>query len=354
MSDEIKKLQTEIETINQKLIDSSNLSPDEIKSLSRQKSKLEKLLDIKNKIVQIIKRIKENKTLLDNPDEQISNLAKEEVETDEAAKKLLEQQLASLLNPSIEDKDVIMEIRAGTGGDEAAMFAGDLFRMYSRYAENKGWETTLLSSNQLESSEGYKEIIFQIEGDGVWASLRFEMGVHRVQRTPTTETRGRVHTSTATVAVMPIAETVDIDIKPEDLRIDVFHSSGKGGQSVNTTDSAVRITHLPTGTVSSCQTERSQTQNKEKAMAVLRTRILDAQQETFATQRKKDRRKQVGTGDRSEKIRTYNFPQDRITDHRIKKNWHNIDKILSGQLDPIIKDLNEAQKDIESSNQDIA
>ena len=354
MTNEIKKIQTEIESINQKLIDSSNLSTEEIKFLSLQKSKLEKLFNVRSKLEQLIKRINDNQTLIDNPDQQISNLAKEEIEIDEKEKEMLKQQLTGLINPATEDKNVIMEIRAGTGGDEAAIFAGDLFRMYSRYAENKGWKTTLLSSNQLEGSEGYKEIIFQIEGEGVWANLIFEKGVHRVQRIPVTETRGRVHTSAATVAVMPIAESVDINIKPEDLRIDVFHSSGKGGQSVNTTDSAVRITHLPTGVVSSCQTERSQTQNKEKAMAVLRTRILDAEQEALSTQRKKDRRRQIGTGDRSEKIRTYNFPQDRITDHRIKKNWHNIDKILSGQLDPIIQSLSAAQKDMESKDQDIA
>lgn len=243
----------------------------------------------------------------------------------------------------IGNRDAIMEIRAGTGGDEAALFAAELFRMYSRYAERQGWKTVLASSNRTDIG-GFKEIIFSIEGSGAYRALKYESGVHRVQRIPETEKSGRVHTSTATVAVLPEAQEVDVTIDPKDLKIDTMTASGHGGQSVNTTYSAVRITHLPTNIVISCQDERSQQQNKLRAMQILRSRLFAAEQERLAKERGDTRRLQIGTGERSEKIRTYNFPQDRITDHRIKKNFHNLPQIMDGEIDGIIKELQGVDK----------
>ncbi len=275
-------------------------------------------------------------------DPELSLIAEEEVNT-------LTQQI-EILTAEIEDelrekdpmdtKNIIVEIRGGTGGDEAALFAADLFRMYSRYAETKGWKVNIMDSHQNDVG-GFKEIIFEIQGTNVYQNLKYESGVHRVQRVPETEKAGRVHTSAATVAVLPEAEEVDIDIKAEDLRIDVFRAGGHGGQSVNTTDSAVRITHLPTGTVVSCQDEKSQIKNKAKAMQILRSRVLAAEQERLAKERGDARKSQIGTGDRSEKIRTYNVPQDRITDHRIKESWHNIYTIMEGGLQVIIDKIRE-------------
>lgn len=238
--------------------------------------------------------------------------------------------------------DAIIEIRAGAGGDEAAIFVSDLVRMYTKFIESKKNQGLSLgahiSSNSSESG-GYKEFSFKVQGKGAFDLLQYESGVHRVQRIPETEAKGRVHTSTATVAVLPAAKDVGVVIKPEDIRVDVYHSSGHGGQSVNTADSAVRITHLPTGIVTTCQTERSQSQNKERALVTLKARLLGSAIAKQTKARADQRRAQVGTGDRSEKIRTYNFPQNRITDHRIKKSWHNLDKIMDGHLGPIIKAL---------------
>lgn len=265
-----------------------------------------------------------------------------EAELDELTEKeeTFEQQLKILLLPKDpnDDKNVIMEIRAGTGGDEAALFAGELFRMYSRYAEARGWRTELLSANYTDIG-GFKEVIFLIEGQGAFSRLKFESGVHRVQRVPETESSGRIHTSAVTVAVLPEAEEVDIDINPNDLRIDVFCSSGPGGQSVNTTQSAVRITHLPTGLVVSCQDEKSQHKNKDKAMRVLRARLMDKAQEEQHAQQATARKSMVGSGDRSERIRTYNFPQGRVTDHRIGLTLHKLDMVLQGELDEIVDAL---------------
>lgn len=245
----------------------------------------------------------------------------------------------------LDKKNIIIEVRAGTGGEESALFAADLFRMYSRFSENKGWALKLLSTNRTDLG-GYKEIIFEIIGDGAYGYLKYESGTHRVQRIPETEKSGRVHTSAATVAVFPEAEEVDFAVNPSDLKIDLFRAGGHGGQNVNKTETAIRITHLPTNTVVVCRDERSQQQNRAKAMTVLRSRLLAAHREKQANEQSKMRKKQIGTGDRSEKIRTYNFPQDRITDHRIKKSWHNINKILDGDLEPITQELKKAEEAI--------
>jgi peptide chain release factor 1 len=240
-------------------------------------------------------------------------------------------------------KAIIMEIRAGAGGEEAALFAADLFRMYSRFAEKQGWKTILIDSHPT-GLNGYREVILEIKGDDVYEKLKYEGGVHRVQRIPTTEKSGRIHTSTASVAVLPEASETEIKINPQDLRIDVLRASGPGGQYVNKRESAVRITHLPTGLTVNCQEERTQQQNKEKALKVLRARLLAKKRTKELAQRGDERREQIGTADRSEKIRTYNFPQNRITDHRINKSWHNLDKIIDGDLKPIIKAFNKIKK----------
>jgi len=299
------------------------------------------------RLEKIEKHLDENRTILkEEKDKEFTQIAQAEILKLEKEKEELENELALafLLKDPFDLKNVILEIRAGTGGDEAALFASDLFKMYSQYAQNKGWVVEILSSSSQEVG-GFKEIIFRIQGEGAYSKLKFESGVHRVQRIPKTEAKGRIHTSTATVAVLPEAEEMELEIKPEELRIDVFRASGPGGQSVNTTDSAVRITHLPTSIVVSCQDEKSQLKNREKALKILRSRLLAQQQEEEMKKRGSERKLQIGTGERAEKIRTYNFPQSRITDHRINHTTRNLERILNGELDELVEKLeNENQK----------
>ena len=285
--------------------------------------------------------IESNRSLLEDPDHEIKKLAREEIDTLKAHLSELENELKLLLLPKDpnDDKNVLLELRAGTGGNEATLFAAELFRMYTRYAEMKGWKTEILSQS-LTGVGGFKEVIVLIEGDMVYSRLKHEGGVHRVQRVPETETQGRIHTSAVTAAVLPEAEEVDVEINPDDLRIDVYRSSGHGGQHVNVTDSAVRITHLPTGLVVTCQDEKSQHKNKAKAMKVLRSRLLDLELQEQESKISQERRSMVGSGDRSEKIRTYNFPQGRVTDHRIGLTLYRLETILQGDLDMILDPLN--------------
>jgi len=273
-------------------------------------------------------------------------MANEELEALEKQAAALKEALEEELHPASPNdrKDAIIEIRAGAGGDEAALFAGDLFRLYSRFCERRGWKLGLIDSSVLGLG-GYKEIIFEVRGENAFGTLKFEAGTHRVQRVPETEKQGRVHTSTATVVVLPVAEEVDIEINPSDLRIDTFCASGPGGQCVNTTYSAIRIVHLPTGLTVSCQDQKSQHQNKEKALEVLRSRLLAKQEEERLAQESSLRKDQIGGGDRSDKIRTYNFPQDRITDHRVNISWHSINRIMDGELDDIVTALKTAEKE---------
>jgi len=286
------------------------------------------------------KRLEEAREFLDGGDEEMEELARGEIEELEPEVEKLEKKIPRMLLPKDpnDDKNVIIEIRAGTGGDEAGLFAGDLFRMYTRYAEKKGWKVEILNSSEAEVG-GFKEIIFTVSGNGAYSHFKFESGVHRVQRVPVTESGGRIHTSAATVAVLPEVEEVEIEIDPNELRIDTFRSSGPGGQSVNTTDSAVRITHEPTGLTVSCQDEKSQHKNRAKALKILRARLQDQMRQEQQEEMDEARKTQVGSGDRSERIRTYNFPQGRVTDHRINLTLHKLDDILEGHLEQIIEAL---------------
>jgi peptide chain release factor 1 len=298
---------------------------------------LEPIVNAFREMRSVREEIAANRSLLNDPDAELSKLAREEIEELEGRLDGLSDKIRLLLIPKDphDDRNTILEIRAGTGGGEAALFASDLFRMYCRYAEIKGWRTELLSSS-ITGIGGFKEVVALVEGDHVYSRLKYEGGVHRVQRVPETETQGRIHTSAVTVAVLPEAEEIDVEINPDDLRIDVYRSSGCGGQHVNTTDSAVRITHLPTGLVVTCQDEKSQHKNKAKAMKVLLSRLLDLEQAEQHSRISEERRTMVGSGDRSERIRTYNFPQGRCTDHRIGLTLYKLEGIMQGDLDQLI------------------
>ncbi len=315
--------------------------PKQLQKLAQERAGIESVVTKYRQYQATAKALEETRAMMsDGLDEEMTTLAKQEIEDLESQldRLLQEIKLALLPKDDSDKRDIIMEIRAGAGGNEAGLFAADLFRMYSRYAQSKGWAIDIIIANE-SGIGGFKEILFEIKGSGAFSRLKYERGVHRVQRVPVTESSGRIHTSTATVAVLPEADEVDVSIKPEDLRIDIFHSGGAGGQNVNKVATAVRITHLPTGIVTVCQDERSQLRNKTKAMAVLRARLLDMEQRKQEDEITRERRSQVGTGDRSEKIRTYNFPQDRVTDHRIGLTLRNLPQILEGGLDGLIDAL---------------
>jgi peptide chain release factor 1 len=349
MKQELEKIKKEYHEITNELSKTETVSDmQKFKKISKKQSALKEIVDKYEDFLKIEKSILENSEIIKNEkDEELIAMAKEENEKLLNDKNKLEEEIKTLLIPKDpkDEKDVIVEIRAGAGGDEAGLFAVDLFRMYAKFAENQKWKTIILNSNK-SSIGGFKEVVFEINGTDVYSKMKYESGVHRVQRIPKTEKQGRVHTSTVTVAILPQAEETELKIKDEEIRIDIFRSSGPGGQSVNTTDSAVRITHLPTGVTVSCQDEKSQLKNKEKALQILRSRLLALKEEEEAKKATDARRSQIGTGDRSEKIRTYNFPQDRITDHRIKKSWHEMENILEGNLDGIINSLSQAERDI--------
>ncbi|MFZ9659020.1 MAG: peptide chain release factor 1 [Arcobacteraceae bacterium] len=308
-------------------------------ALSKEQSSIAKIVTAAKEYNQIIEDIEENKMLLD--DKELAELAKEELRDLEQRKPILEEEIKILLLPKDpnDDKNIYIELRAGTGGDEAALFVSDLFRAYIRYAENQGWKTEIMSSSESESG-GFKEMVFLVKGESVYSKMKFESGIHRVQRVPETESQGRVHTSAITVAVIPEVDDIEIEIREQDLKIDVMRSSGSGGQSVNTTDSAVRITHLPSGIVVTNQDQKSQHKNKERAMKVLKARLYDMQEQERMSKEDANRKEQVGTGDRSGRIRTYNYPQGRISDHRINLTLYRLDNIMQdGLLEEIIDPL---------------
>jgi len=316
--------------------------PEKIKKASKERAELEPIVQKYQDYEKTRKEIRDSEEILNSPDseEDLKELAREELDQLREKKKKLEEELRVLLLPKDpnDEKNVLLEIRAGAGGDEASLFAQDLFRMYSRFAERKKWKLEVLSTSS-STINGFKEIIASIKGDRVYSQLKYESGVHRVQRVPETEASGRVHTSTVTVAVLPEADDVDVKLDPKDMRIEAFGASGPGGQNVNRNYTAIRVTHIPSGLVASCQDEKSQHRNKEKALKILRTRLLDSARREQKDKISKDRRSQVGTGERSEKIRTYNFPQSRVTDHRINLSVYDIEGVLNGDLDEFIENL---------------
>jgi peptide chain release factor 1 len=346
MFEQLDKIEKRHREINEKMA-SPEVATDlaMLQELAQERAAIEGTVRLYRKYQKAAKELQDVRSMPVSDDDEMSSLVRQEMEALEAKLGDLTEELKLALLPRDpnDEKDIIMEIRAGTGGNEAAFFAADLFRMYSRYAQVRGWKTDVISLSE-SGVGGFKEIIFEVRGKGAYSRLKYERGVHRVQRVPVTEASGRIHTSTATVAVLPKAEEVDIEVNPDDIKVDVFHSGGAGGQNVNKVATAIRMTHLPTGIVVVCQDERSQLQNKVKALSVLRTRLLDIERHRQEDQITSDRRSQVGTGERAEKIRTYNYPQDRITDHRINHSLHNLPRFMDGGLDELIDTLTTAEQ----------
>ncbi len=342
MWDKLEKIETHYQEIEQQIAMPEVASdPKQLQKLAQERAGIESVVTKYREYKASAKSLDETKAMLNGePDEEMKALVKQEIESLESklGHQLQELKLVLLPKDDNDEKNIIIEIRAGAGGDEAGLFAAALFRMYSRYAQSKDWDIDIISASE-SGIGGFKEIIFEVKGEGAFSRLKYERGGHRVQRVPITESSGRIHTSTATVAVLPEAKEVELSINPDDLRIDIFHSGGAGGQNVNKVATAVRITHLPTGMVVACQDERSQLRNKMKAMAVLRARLLDMERRKQEEAVSQQRRSQVGTGERAEKIRTYNFPQDRVTDHRIGLTLHNLPRFMAGELDELIDAL---------------
>ena len=354
MQNKIKQIINTYDDLTDQLSDPKIISnPPKFRDIAKQHHDLEPVVQKGREYIKLIEQIVEYRSILDGDDPDLKVIAKEEIDDLFSQQEQQENELKILLLPKDQrdSKNTIIEIRAGTGGEEAALFSADLYRMYSHYAERKGWATETLSSSPTGSG-GLKEVIFAVKGDGAFGEMKFEGGVHRVQRVPETESSGRIHTSAATVAILPEAEEIDLEINPDDIRIDTFRASGAGGQHVNKTESAVRITHIPTGLVVSCQDEKSQHKNRVAAMKVLRSRLLAKEEEKQQSERAEIRKSMVSTGDRSAKIRTYNFPQGRVTDHRIELTLYKLDSIMDGDIAELIEQLRIAEQ-MEQLQQDV-
>ena len=346
MIDKLKEIIAHFKSLEMKMADPGLINDQKLYTeMAREHRRLSPIVEKSNKFISVSNQLNDDIEILKSDDNDLKEIAKTEIEELNKELEKLEKELKILLLPHdpTDDKNTIIEIRAGTGGDEAALFASDLYRMYTRFAERNSWKCSVMESNTIGIG-GFKEIIFSVEGDGVYGLMKFESGVHRVQRVPKTETSGRVHTSAATVAVLPEAQEADIEVIDSDLKIDTYRASGAGGQHVNKTESAIRITHIPTGVVVTCQDETSQHKNKAAALKVLRSRLLAAQKEKIAKERATARKNMVSTGDRSAKIRTYNFPQGRITDHRINFTEYNLEAIMDGQISSVIENLKLAEQ----------